>query len=94
MSDLRQLTELMEAYSSAIKEVTVSMEAFSHGEVKTMLENLREVYEGHGADSFFARWDESEHQVSEHIEDILRLQLRLEQWVNTLTAFDQPSDVS
>jgi len=93
MSDVRQLTELLKVYSNAMKEFTVSMESFSHGEVKTAAENLREVYEGHGADSFFARWDETEHKASEHVEDILKLQLRLEQWMNALVAFDQPSDV-
>jgi len=89
MSELRQLTELMGVYSSAMKKFTVHMEVLSQGEVKTAVENLREVYAGHGADSFFTRWDNTEHNLSECVEDILSLQMRLEQWVNALESLDQ-----
>jgi len=93
MNDLNQLTELMGAYSSAMKEITVHMEVLSQGEVKAAAENLREVYVGHGADNFFARWDDTKCQLSECVEDILTLQLRLEQWVNALEAFDQAGEI-
>jgi len=90
---MSEMSELMTTYSSAMKGLTINLEAMSQGELQNAVENLREVYVGQGADSFFSRWDQSDHQVSECLEQFVSLQIKLDEWLEVLEAFDQLDEV-